>query len=320
MSANGAVTQDDFKETADMSLFSRRYSPRADTYRYDIPESVRNRLFHTIRGCLESCGPNLSIGAVLDEMRDKILQRLGGFRQSSYEAARISNDPVEEHFFRCSDEELMDFLQMCFETRWHLGGQPTVEAINKVLEEESIGYELTPYTETHTEGATLFGHFSPTAKTIHPRLPKVVRKDEKTLHAETVKPCLLVLGNERFATPNAELLGAFDEYRQGKFGDAVTDAGSAFESVLKIICTEKGWPYDKERDTCSKLLDICRQHGLFHPFYKPILEGVATIRNKVGDAHGKGPGAEYPATKELADHMLYTVCNNINLVVTLANL
>lgn len=85
-----------------MSLFSRRYSPRADTYRYDIPESVRNRLFHTIRGCLESCGPNLSIGAVLDEMRDKILQRLGGFRQSSYEAARISNDPVEEHFFRAA--------------------------------------------------------------------------------------------------------------------------------------------------------------------------------------------------------------------------
>ncbi len=303
-----------------MTLFSRRHSPEADTYRYQIPEPVRNRLFHTIRGCLESRGQNHGIGDVLDEMHDKILQRLGGFHQSSYEAARISDNPVVEHFFRCKDEELIDFLQMCFETQWHLGGQPTVEAINKVLEEENIGYELTPYTETQTEGATLFGHFNPKGKTIRPHLPKVVRKDEKTLHAKAVKPCLEVLSDQRFSTPSAELLGAFDEYRQGKFGDAVTDAGSAFESVLKIICTEKGWPYDKERDTCSKLLEVCRQHGLFHPFYKPILEGVATIRNKVGDAHGKGPVAEYPATKELADHMLYTVCNNINLAISLANL
>jgi hypothetical protein len=302
-----------------MSLFSRRNAPARDTYRYEIPEQVRNRLLHTIRLCLEEKNSgNLSIRDVFAEMHDKILQRYGGFRGSSYEAARISDDPVVEHFFRCRDEELMDFLQMCFETRWNCGGQDTVTAINRVLDEENIGYELTPYSETYSQGGTLFGRFRPSIQTVHAILPKVLRKDEKVLHAETVKPCLDALADTRFATANGELLNAFEEYRQGKYGDAITDAGAAFESVLKIICSIKGWKYDKEKDTCSKLLEICREEGLFHPFYKPILEGTATIRNKVGDAHGKGPKPEYPATKILADHMLYNVCNNINLVIALA--
>lgn len=304
-----------------MSLFSRRKKAVQDTYGYRIPEHVRSRLLHTIRLSLESHrGGNLSIGRVLDEMRDKILQRYGGFRCSAYEAARMNDDPVVEHFFRCSDEEVMDFLQMCFETQWHCGGQATVEAINRVLDEENIGYELTPYSETYTDGAMMFGRFNPTAKTVHAHLPKVLRKDEKLLHAEAVKPCLEALSDPRFSTANDELLSAFDEHRQGNYGDAVTDAGSAFESVLKTICTHKGWLYDKDKDTCSKLLDVCRANGLFHPFYKPILDGTGTIRNKIGDAHGKGPAPEYQATKELADHMLYTVCNNINLLISLAKL
>ncbi len=302
-----------------MNWFSRRNSPVPDAYSYQIPHQVRNRLFHTMRLCLTSREfNNYGIEDVFYEMQDKLLQRYGGVRRSAYEAARVSNDPVLEHFFQCTDEELMDFIQMCFETRWNFGRQPMVQAINRVLQEENIGYELTDYSETITEGGSLFGRSSPGMKTIHPHLPKVLRKDEKILHAETVKPCLDVLSDPRFATANGELLSAFEEYRRGKYGDAVTDAGAAFESVLKIICTIKGWSYDKEKDTCSKLLDICRDHGLFHGFYKPILEGTATVRNKTGDAHGKGPVADYPATKAIADHMLYMVCNNINLVVSLA--
>ncbi len=304
-----------------MSFFSRRNAPSQDTYQYQISEKVRNRLLHTIRLTLEQIGnQNNSIENVFDEMRDKVLQRYGGFRSSSYAAARMSDVPVIEHFFQCIDEEVMEYLEMCFETRWHCGGQPVVEAINRVLEQENIGYELTPYIETLTPGGTLFGRFSPTIQTVHAQLPKAVRKDEKVLHAETVKPCLAALGDARFKTANDELLKAFEEYRKQDYGDAVTDAGAAFETVIKTICTHKKWPYDAQKDTCSALLEICRAKGLFPPFYKPILEGIATIRNKIGDAHGKGPKPEFIATKELADHMLYAVCNNINLVIAVARL
>lgn len=304
-----------------MTLFSRRNNAEQVIYSYRIPEMVRRRLFHTLRQTLDtSDNQHLSLDHVFEEMSEKILQRYGGFKSSGFEAARRSDDPVVEHFFYCTDEELMDFLQMLFETRWCGGGQATVEALNRVLEEENIGFELTPYSETITDGGTLFGLFRPGLKTIQPTLPKVLRKDEKRMHAALIKPCLEVLADSRFATANAELMNAFEECRQQKYGDAITDAGAALESVLKTICTEKRWPYDKHKDTCSKLLDICREQGLFHPFYKPILEGTATIRNKLGDAHGKGPTPEYHATKELAEHMLYTVCNNISMLLALAKL
>lgn len=304
-----------------MTLFSRRHEQDQDMYRYNIPVEVRNRLFQTIRLCLEhSANRSVNIQSVLQQMRDKIIQRYGTFCCSEYDALKVSDDPVIEHLFTCSDEQVMDFLQMCFETLWHLGGQHTVEALNQVLEEENIGYELTPYSEIETAGAEIFGRYSASAKTVRPQLPKIIRKDERVLHAETVKPCLRALSDERFAAANEELFNAFAEYKQGKYGDAVTDAGAAFESVLKTICTHKGWAFDTNKDTCSKLLDICRAQGLFHPFYKQILEGTATIRNKISDAHGKGPRSDFPATKNLADHMLYTVCNNINLLVSLARL
>lgn len=304
-----------------MNWFAQRKTSPPDIYSYVIPHLLRNRLLHTMRLCLESQEfNNYGIAEVFVEMQDKLLQRYGGLRQPVYVAARVTEHPVVEHFFQCTDEEAMEFIRMCFETRWNFGRQKMVEAINHVLQEENIGYELTDYTETVTEGATLFGRFSPSAKTIHPTLPKIIRKDDKLLHADTVKPCLEALSDPRFSTASDELLNAFDEYRQGKYSDAVTDAGAAFESVLKIICTIKGWAYDKEKDTCSKLLDICREKGLFHGFYRPILEGVATVRNKTGDAHGKGPKAEYQPTKEIADHMMYMVCNNINLLTALAKL
>jgi len=304
-----------------MSYFSRRHDPVPDTYRYSIREQVRSRLLHTIRLCLDAQGSNnISISTVFEEMRDKLLQRYGDFRRPAHEAARVSNDPVVEHFFRCTDEEVMDFLEMCFETRWNFGRQQMVEALNRVLDEENTGFELSPYSETVSDGATLFGRYSRTAKTVHPHLPKAIRKDEQILHAESVKPCFDALSDPRFATANSELLNAFEEHRRGKHGNAVTDAGSALESVLKIICAHKGWPYDKNRDTCATLLDICRKNGLFPPFYKQVLEGCATIRNKIGDAHGQGPTPEFPATKALAGHMLYSVCNNINLLVSLAAL
>jgi hypothetical protein len=300
-----------------MGLFSRRHIRTSETHRYDFPQEIRNRILHTIRISIEADGnQNLSVAEVLFEMRDKILQRYGAFRSSMYEAARVSNDPAIEHFFKCTDEEVVDFVQMCFETRWNCGGQKTVDAVNAVLDDAGIGYQLTPIRKEPCE-SHFFGRKRDAYRIIP---PTVVRRDEERMHTEVVQPCLAVLSDSRFGIANNELLNALGEYRKGKYGDAVTDAGAAVESVLKTIRTEKGWSYDKEKDACSKLLDVCRENGLFHQFHKPILERTATIRNKIGDAHGKGPASEYVATKELADHMIYTCCANISLLIKLAGL
>jgi hypothetical protein len=183
-----------------MGLFSQRKVQPSDTYRYDIPEQVRNRLLHTIRIALasENSG-NMSIDEVLYELRDKILQRYGGFRSSAYEAARMSDDPVVEHFFRCHDGEVMDFLQMCFETRWNCGGQKIVDAVNAVLDDAGIGFPLTPIREEPCE-TSFFGRMRPAYRVIP---PTVVRRDEQRMHAEVIQPCLTALSDPRSPPPIA---------------------------------------------------------------------------------------------------------------------
>lgn len=301
-----------------MSLFSRRQSPPPDRYRYDFPDQVRSRFLHALQNRLKKHG--LDFGTVLDEVGLLIQEQYGGLRRPHFEAARVSNDPVIQHFLGSDHLQALDFVQLCFGTEGNCGGQEMVDVVNTMFDETGMGYELTPivYAQQKSAGRRSWG--SPLAPPQVEQAPRIIRRDEKLLHQEVVQPALQLLADPRFATANAEFLNGLDKLRAGEWADAITSCGAAIESVLKTICTLKGWPYDPHKDTCSKLLDICRDKGLFHPFYKPILEGTATIRNKVGDAHGRGPNPEYSATKELADHMVHTCCANAVLLVSLAKL
>jgi hypothetical protein len=211
----------------------------------------------------------------------------------------------------------MDFLVFCFETRWNCGGEHTVTAINSVLEDENIGYELTQISYIPIEGESyLFGTYGPKTKGARRIVPpQAIKKDEKTTHKEIIRPCLHVLSDSRFATANDELLRAFDNMRNQNWPDAITWFCSSFESVLKTICSIKKWPYDRDRDTCSKLVEICQQNNLFPGFYRLNLESVGTIRNKAGSSHGRGPAPEVKATKELALHMERLTCTQILFVI-----
>ena len=84
----------------------------------------------------------------------------------------------------------------------------------------------------------------------------------------------------------------------------MTSCASSFESLLKTICSLNQWQFDPERDACSKLVGVCKTNGLFHPFYAATFEAIGTIRNKLSDAHGRGPKEIYIATKSHAEHFL----------------
>jgi hypothetical protein len=294
-----------------MPLFSKRNPTVKDTYDYNIPLRVRHRIFHTLAACLEQ-NHQTDLGAVFEEVIRRLVREYGSL---SGNADRASNarEAAIRHFEACPDEQFMDFLQVCFETPPYCGGPQTVAAINQVLEEENIGFELTEFRETEREPSGPYG-----VGGYRIVAPSVIKKSEKTLHRSVVQPCLHVLTDPKFNTASDELLRAFAEYRRGDYADAVTGAGAAFETVLKTICTLKRWTYDKDKAACAALVEVCREKGLFYPFYAEIFKNVGTIRNKIGDAHGKGPTPEYQATKELAEHMLYTVCMSIHLLVTLA--
>ena len=150
--------------------------------------------------------------------------------------------------------------------------------------------------------------------------PRIIRRDEHLAHQEIIEPVLKLLTNSKLRVANAEMLKAHAALRVGDYEDAITLCGSAFESVLKTICGIKKWAYDADRDTCAKLIRICRDHGLFEPFYAPVFEAVGTVRNKLGDAHGRGPKSQHTATKEYADHLVHMTSAHLLLLAKLAGL
>ncbi len=300
-------------------LYSKRHAPPPDQYRYDLPEEVRWRLLHTMEQLRDDVGGSFDVDRMLHEVGERILREYGGLRRSGYIAARSSDHPVVEHFMSSDDEMALDFIETCFQVWGNCGRQKGVEALNEILQDAGLGYELTPFVEINTgKPGKLFG--SSCGTVIEYQYPKFVRKDEQFTHETIIKPCLELLSDPRFRTANTEMLKAHDEHRKGDYADAITSCGSAFESVLKTICDCHGWPYDPDKDSCSKLVSICRDNGLFPPFYAPIFEATGTIRNKLGDAHGRGPAPMYAVGKEHVDHMIQMTSAHIGLLARLAKM
>lgn len=303
-----------------MSLFSRRQSEPPDRYTYVMHEKARSRMLHTLQQHQSGwmSGGRYNFNLLLNEVGQKLLAQTGTMRSSMYEAARKSDHPVINYFLFCSNEEALDFIEICFQSNT-MGGdsqdsRALVNLFNKIFEEEGIGYELTPPSTVDVGPGSLFGRTSPGMRSIRYEFPKIIKKDERTVHDKAVKPALEALRDPQMATANSEMLDAFEKVRNGDYDSAITSCGKAFESVLKTICSVKGWTYDPDKDACAKLVSICRDNGLFFGFYAPIFESVGTVRNKLG-AHGGGPKPAHTASREVAEHMIAMTCAHIEFLV-----
>jgi hypothetical protein len=142
-----------------------------------------------------------------------------------------------------------------------------VERLNTLIAYHALGYEA-----ALTDDSPLF---------------QVMRKDTAFTHAEMVKPTLRLLSEGAFDQANQQFRDAHREFTLGNYADAITDAASAVESVLKnVLKVEDG--------TASALLDQAGSQGYFPTYlmgsigqWKTLLLGTANIRNKMGDAHGR---------------------------------
>lgn len=123
---------------------------------------------------------------------------------------------------------------------------------------------------------------------------ELVRVDSQLIHEEVVKSALTLINEEGFEGAEDEFRNAYEHYRHGRNKDAISDALKAFESVLKTICSGRGWNYGP-KDTAKTLLDILFKNDFIKPELathfsgvRSALEaGVPTIRNKL-TGHGQG--------------------------------
>jgi hypothetical protein len=91
-----------------------------------------------------------------------------------------------------------------------------------------------------------------------------------------------------FEAANLEFRDALDEYRKGHYGDCLTKCGSAFESVMKSLCTRNRWLFDEKKDTAATLLKIVVSKSTLDPFFEQPLMLIATMRNRLSSSHGGG--------------------------------
>ena len=190
----------------------------------------------------------------------------------------------------CTSAEFLDFMELIFkvESIWRLRNDywQLIDDFNELFKADQISYAMTTFYDeagVYYPGMILQPH-------VRPRItayPQIIRRDSEVLHATAIEPALTLLQQTDFALANKEFLRALADYRQGDFDDCVTKCGSSFESVMKVICASKGWPY-QENNTAETLLDTITGKTKLKPFFKHSIISIATIRNKLGSAHGAG--------------------------------
>jgi hypothetical protein len=282
-------------------VFSRRPAVSREPPR-PVTGSFRNRVLLLIRDVIEPTG-------YLPEFWKQIHQKLAYLHGTPVLApeSRPSN-PVEDvlRFLRaCESDHFLDFVEYIFQvdafwrvdSKAEFGGQ-----INTFFDIDGLPYFLTDYVKVKVEEADTFSG-RPTTYIKVSAYPKVVLRENRLIHAEAVGPTLHLLTEPAFSSANTEFLEALQDYRKQDYGDCLTKCGSALESVMKIICDKKRWPY-QQTDTASALLDTIIQRTSLEPFFTQPLMLVATIRNRMSKSHGAGT-----APKQVPPHVAQFAIN-----------
>jgi len=188
----------------------------------------------------------------------------------------------------CSDLHFLDAIEYLIHwDGWrHLGGQHEffIERLNDFLNVDDLPYFVTkPVWEIREE----IDRGIPTQFNGIREQAKVIPKESQAIHETAIEPALLLLRQPAFLNANAEFMAALEDFRHGKFGDCVTKCNSCYESVMKVICGQKGFGY-AQGDTTSKLIRIIMQKTEMDAFWEQPLMTVGTLRNKLSTSHGAG--------------------------------
>ena len=146
---------------------------------------------------------------------------------------------------------------------------------------------------------------------------KLITIDSEYLHAEVVKPALIVLHQDGYENALSEFLDAHEHYRHGRNSEALVGCCKAFESTMKIICSKRKWSFNPN-DTASRLVNICYEKNLIPAYWqthfgglRSVLESaIATPRNKLG-GHGAGDKPSEPPPDELVSYVLHMTAATI---------
>lgn len=285
-------------------LFSKRQKRLkgeiSDVYSYDeIPQALRVQIVHIIRDAIgEDRYSSYSMAKKADETYE-ILHQTICREYGVFKLGKGYNESHQEQLFNYllqtdKTDEVLDIVEISF------------KYINKIIRDNfnEFSYHTEPKITPDDAITELNDRFKEHAVGYSFIGGEIIRIDSTYIHAGITKPTITLLSNRKFKGANEEYLKAHEHYRHGRNKECLTDCLKAFESTMKVICNEKGWPYN-QTDTSKKLIQICFQNGIVPTFtqnqftsLQNLLEsGIPTIRNKLG-GHGQGQ-----TPQKVGDHM-----------------
>ena len=272
----------------------------ADKANGSLTNSFRNRI---VQYCIDSFpgyevfGPRGRFDTIFWLEIQKCLVYLTGFPKLSRVSTTSPGEDAVAFLLECDDKVFLHFVELICQTEsfWHSHVTPDelVQNINRFLEVEDLPYFLTdfvfppPAPVSMLTGKAIVPPILPLDPPIEVTYPKFIRRENQAIHQTTIEPTLLLLSDPKFSTADGEFRDALADYRNGGYEDCVAKCGSALESVMKLICSHKKWPY-KQTDTADTLLGIIFRKVSLDSFYREPIKLVATIRNRQSSAHGGG--------------------------------
>lgn len=310
------------KFRAILDVFSKR-DEEADVFLYKVPTTLRNKILLFCHDVFSNNQGTLVGHDYTTEFWNEIHQALQyrhgkvQLAENSYHSSK-AQDAIS-FLLNCIDEEFLDFVEYIFRVKclFHVSIEENelVRQINELFTSESVGYELTEMVkETVVEPAEQYPFFGQEVEKIKVVAhPKVIRKDNQVTHALIQKPTLTLLADQKFQAANEEYLEALEDYKKGDYGICLVKCGSAFESVMKIICDDKRWPY-KQTDTARTLIRTIIANTNLDSYFEQPLIIIATLRNRLSKAHGAGTQSK-TVSQHLARYGLNAVASAIILLV-----
>lgn len=137
--------------------------------------------------------------------------------------------------------------------------------------------------------------------------------EDEVIQKTALEPALAVLADPRFEVAGDEFRSAMNEYRNGDYADCLAKCGSSFESVLKVICKSKGW--SSNETAAAGLIRTVVEKSSLNSFFKDPLVLIATMRNRLSNAHGGGDKPRAPR-RSIARYAVASTAAAIVLLVS----
>lgn len=302
-------------------VFSRRRSDTVLDERDELSQATRTRLWLLYRDVINDqqyADPRRVWGQFHNSMQ--YLHARPVLSQAMAKTGFTAPDDlildIYAFLHECSTEDFLDFIELSFKADHPpqdagSGTKGFIDAINEILRVDNSPFHLTDF---------VFGEPSQRVDPLLPApvisYPMIIKIEEDVAYSEAVVPALDALSKEQYSGADREFRKALEHYRDGEFSTSLTDCGSALESVLKVICQDKGWNCN-ESDTLGTLLDnVVPRLGL-PPAFKEKFKLLATIRNTRSSSHGGGRTPRDP-DRAVTQYMVTSTAATIVFLVSVA--